>query len=95
MKFTTEQLNQISSHAENLLSIREIAEVIEVDPDALNNEYNKKDDVYRAYRKGFLIVKSKLNKSAIQQAVAGSSPALHQVLNILEVLNNEAIKRKL
>ena len=93
MKLTEEQLKEISSHAENLLSLSEISEIIEVNSDELHKEYDKKTEVYKAYRRGFLIVKSKLNKSAIQQAVAGSSPALNQVLKILEGLNNEAIKK--
>lgn len=86
MKLTEEQLKAISEHAENLLTLDEIAEVIEVKKEELIHEYSLKKEVYSAYRKGFLIVKSRLNKSAIQQAVAGSSPALNQVLKIIDNL---------
>jgi adenylosuccinate lyase len=92
---TEEQLKEITAHAENLLDVADIAEILEVDPAELQREYNKKTEVYKAYRKGFLLTKSKLNKSAVQQAVAGSSPALNQVLKILETLNNENIKKRL
>lgn len=86
MNFTEDLLKEIEVHAGNLMSLEDIAVIIEVDFNSLKNEFNKKTDVYKAYQRGFLIRKSQLNKAAIEQAISGSSPALNQVLKIIENL---------
>jgi len=81
-----DQLKEIEAHAGNLMSLEDIALIIEVDYKSLKAEYERKSEVFRAYQKGFLIRKSQLNKAAIDQAISGSTPALNQVLKIIENL---------
>ena len=83
---TEEQLKDVESHAGNLMSIDDIAIIIGVDVGSFKKEYEKKTGVYQAYQRGFLIRKSQLNKAAIEQAISGSSPALNQVIRIIENL---------
>ena len=95
MNISEQQLKEIEIHAGNLMSLEDIAMIVEVDYNMLKTDYDRKGSVFKSYQRGFLIRKSQLNKAAIEQAISGSSPALNQVIKIIEVLNNEGIKRRL
>jgi hypothetical protein len=86
MNLNSEQLKEIEIHAGNLLSLDDIAIILEQDKNQLKSEFSKKGEVYKAYMKGYLLRKSLLNKAAIDQALSGSSPALQQVLKIIDNL---------
>lgn len=70
------QLAMVEEMAGTGFSLQEIAEVIEADPTAFQEAFEQKDtEVYRRYRKGYLLAQFQLRKRIFKDAGHGSSPA--------------------
>ena len=69
MYLTTYQLQEISDHAANLMSIKEIANIIEVDEIELFDEINDRSSyISQAYYKSTLKMQSEQNQYIIAMA---------------------------
>lgn len=65
-----EKLNDICEYAAALMSKEEILLILELDEDQIDS-----DEFKRAFKKGFLKTKYLVNKSTVNLASSGSSPA--------------------
>lgn len=75
MKLSEDQLEEIEEHAANLMTLEEIAEIMEVPFLDFLKEYQSKDILYRKIRRGRLITKSMKQKSEIDLAHRGHASA--------------------
>lgn len=76
LKLSEDQLEMIEAMGATGFCISEIAEVIEVNPDQLQQDYSNTDSVvYKRYRKGFLKASLELRQRIFKDAGHGSSPA--------------------
>lgn len=85
MKLSKEDLQSIEDFAGMLISIHDIAVILEKDVDDFISEYKDSDSsLYKAYMKGFLLTKASLNKSIIELASRNSSPAQTEALRMIK-----------
>ena len=91
MLYTKEELEMIEEYAENLLSINEIAILINKDPDELRQDIHHRDlPVSKAYNLGKMKTILELRKQEIQLAKLGSTVAIELTdKHILEQKINE------
>lgn len=76
MTLSTEQLKEIEELAANLMKRSEIAIILGLDSTLFAKASKKPGtDVFNAFQRGYLITKSKIKKSIVSHATAGSSPA--------------------
>lgn len=84
MNLTEEEIAQLKEHAENYLSLRELAIILEVEESDLIVEYNKADSpVRKAIQYGRMITRSAIQKALITSAKNGSNPAQEKMLDIM------------
>ncbi len=83
-----ETLDKIQDMASSLMQPREIAILLDINPDAFEHDvnHNPSSEVYKHYNKGRLQTKLELRKKIIQLAKAGSPQA--------EVLADKYINQK-
>jgi hypothetical protein len=87
MNLSNDQLAELESLASYLFSPDEIAIVLDVDADQLEDELlDETSTIYRAYQRGKLKSKLELRKSILTLAKQGSSPAQTLAMRILEDL---------
>lgn len=85
MGLTDEQLQSIESFAAGLMSVDEIAIILELDRDNLKYEINTDDSPgYKAHQRGYLMTKFKVNQKIIDLANSGSSPAQTMAMRLLQ-----------
>ena len=90
MEITQEQLEKITEYGELLLSIREIAILLDFSPTDLEFEYtNEKSPLFKTYNKAVLETKIKLRQPTIQMATMGS-PHAQQIAH--QYLTDQIIK---
>lgn len=83
MHLTQEQLDEVTTMAQLFYSPSDIAINIEVDPEefalAISAQHN---EIYKAYRRGWLTSDIKLRKSIMASAENGSNPAQQMLRQI-------------
>lgn len=85
LEYTAEDLEVIERMGATGFTIAQIAEVLLVDPQMLEHQFqNKKSIVYKMYRKGFLQESLKLRERIFKDAGNGSSPAQTLAKKILD-----------
>jgi len=89
MELTDEQLIELENFAQGFNSPKDIAKVFGKDPEQFAIEIKKPGPIHDAYQKGLLLSRFKLNKSIVDQAIAGSTPAQATAEKLLQKLENE------
>jgi hypothetical protein len=83
MHLTQEQLDEVTEMAKLFYPASDIAINIEVDTEEFVLAIKAQDnDIYKAYRKGWLISDIKLRKSILTSAENGSNPAQQMLRQI-------------
>jgi len=83
--YSNEQLSEITSLAEVFFTPKEIAMILEVDPQEFIDICNDAGtEVGKAFNKGKLMSEFKVRKSIVQLANSGSSPAQAMVLEMMK-----------
>ncbi|MGN6477254.1 MAG: hypothetical protein ACTHKV_08510 [Flavipsychrobacter sp.] len=76
LELNEEELQMVEDMGSTGFSPAEIAEVLEIKKAAFEGAFqNQDDDVYKRYRKGFLLGQIKLRQRIMKDASHGSSPA--------------------
>lgn len=89
MKLTKEQLSEVENLASYFFTPDEIAIVVGVDVDDLEDElFDETSEAYRAYQKGKLKSKLELRKSILTLAKQGSGPAQTLAMRVLDDLES-------
>lgn len=90
MEFNKEQLETIEALAKTFFTIHEVAVILQLDILDFKLEMkNQNSKAYLAYYKGFYEQKRELQKSIIDLALRGSSPAQAQALRFLDSASNQ------
>lgn len=85
MDLTKEQLNSVTEFAEAGMNVDEIAIILDVDrKEFIKQVTNINSDIYKAYQKGLLMVKYRIQKSIIKMAERGSNPAQIQAQKLIQ-----------
>ncbi len=85
MKLSTEELQEVELFAADLMSVREIAIILEKDIELFIAEYGDETSVlFKAYQKGFLTTKAANNRVVIDLAQRNSGPAQTETLRIIK-----------
>ena len=85
---SSDQLALAREMAMALVPHSEIAVAIGMDADLFAVEMNKPEsDIYKSVNAGFLITKTKIQKSVIEMAQRGSSPAQAEALRLIKQFN--------
>lgn len=87
--YSTEVLSEITEHAKNLLSVTEIALIVDKTEAEFINDLETIPKVKKALVKGYLLQKSLINKSILKEAEQGSVPAQKDALKMLKNIENE------
>lgn len=74
-----DELKAVTDYAQLFYSVREVAILLEKDPDAIASEFNNKGSFYRAYMRGFYLTEVDIRKRDIELARNGSMPAMDSV----------------
>lgn len=84
MDLNDEILKEVEEHAFNLMSLEEIAEILEVDFFEFAKEYQKKEALFKKIRRGRLVCKSTMQKSEIDLSHRGHAAAQKSVSDLIE-----------
>ncbi|WP_020599186.1 hypothetical protein [Spirosoma panaciterrae] len=89
MKLTKEQLSEVENLASYFFTPDEIAIVVGLDVDDLEEElFDETSEAYRSYQKGKLKSKLELRKSILTLAKQGSGPAQTLAMRVLDDLES-------
>lgn len=92
MNLNQEELKALKDHAENYMSLPQLAIILEVDVDELTVEFNKKDSAVRkAIDHGRMLTLSAVQKSLITSAKNGSNPAQEKILEIINRITRREV----
>jgi len=87
MNLESTKLEMIEQLAGLFYTPREIAIILEVDPEELDNEViSESGEIYTAYMKGYYKSDVELRKSITESALQGSSPAQAMLRDIQKIL---------
>jgi len=86
MKLSEEELLEVKELAGLFFDIREIAFVLERDPDDFLKEYESEGELFKAYQGAMLKSEAEVRKSIIDFAKAGSSPAQTMAKQYIEAV---------
>jgi hypothetical protein len=89
MELSKDELIELENFAQGFNKPREIALVFGKDPEQFVQAINTKGPIRDAYQRGLLLSKFKLNKSIVDQAIAGSTPAQTAAAKLIQELKNE------
>ena len=84
MELTEEQLESLEAFAGALMSLPEIAAVMEIDLEILKRELdNANSPITKAHQKAYLMTKFKVNQKIIDLANSGSSPTQTMAMTLI------------
>lgn len=90
MILSDEKLMELKGFGAAFFSIKKTAVCMQLNYDELMIELsNEKSTIYAAYYSGLFESESKVNRSIIDVAINGSSPAQTQALKLIEFCKNE------
>ncbi len=83
MEFSDKELQTIEELASLFFSLKDIAIVLEKDPDEFAALINLEEGLpYSMYKKGWIASEIEIRKSLLESATNGSSPAQEMILEI-------------
>lgn len=89
LNLTADQLVELEELAASLMSKRDIATIMQLDPCAFNHALEHQQEVSEAYRRGYLRTKAAVRKSVVALASQGSSPAQNMAAAFMNEIEND------
>lgn len=92
MNYSNDLLTKIEELAGQMMAPREIAALLDIDEDDLDDEMHRKDSpVRRMYLKGYVKVVQIIKQGVLDAAMAGSPYSLQKSIDYLSQIENQIV----